>query len=396
MNIDIELCAGAGGMAIGLHRAGFNSARFYEIDKHSCDTLRRNITSINPTLNGVVCGEREGDIKEVDWRLVRGAIRLLSAGSPCQPFSLGGKHLAEADGRNLFPDVLRAVREMQPKVVLLENVRGLLRLSFATYFDYILRQIETPSLKPRPGETWQSHDERICKYRRTPGYVPEYDVQWRLCDAADYGIPQNRLRVFIVATRIDLPSYRFPLPTHGRNALIQSMKSDKYWDRHGIRRPDNFTSSLNNFLPYPDDDRLPWVTVRDALAGLPDPVSSEEGAWQNHWSIPGARLYAGHAGSNLDWTAKAIKAGVHGVPGGENTLIERNSTVRYFTLRESARIQTFPDEHFFVGARLHVTRQIGNAAPSSLVETIARPLYALVADQQTERRNIQLIAGGQA
>ena len=392
MAIDIELCAGGGGLGVGLKRAGFDAAWFFESDKRACDTLRRNITSAQPTLSGIVYGEKEGDIKNVEWRKVRDEVRLLAAGSPCQPFSLGGKHLANADGRNLFPDILRAVRELRPKAVLLENVRGLLRASFVLYFEYLLRQLETPSVRPRADETWQSHDDRIRRYRRAPGYVPEYDVQWRLCDAADYGVPQNRLRVFIVATRIDLPAYRFPVPTHGRNALVRTMRGGQYWERHGIPRPEVLPGGVNAFLPYPDEDRLPWRTVRDVLTTLPDPAESEGQAWQNHWLIPGAKLYDGHAGSCLDWPAKTIKAGVHGVPGGENTLVQSDASVRYLTLRETARLQTFPDEHFFEGARLHVTRQIGNAVPCELAETIALPLYLIVA----ERQHIHRIVGGLA
>jgi len=79
----------------------------------------------------------------------------------------------------------------------------------------------------------------------------------------------------------------------------------------------------------------------------------------NHWKLQGAKSYPGHSGSTMDWPAKTIKAGVHGVPGGENTIIEDAGTFRYFTLREAARIQTFPDEHLFKGARIHITRQIG-------------------------------------
>ncbi len=98
----------------------------------------------------------------------------------------------------------------------------------------------------------------------------------------------------------------------------------------------------------------------------------------NHWRIPGARLYNGHMGSALDMPSKTIKAGVHGVGGGENTVIEDDGAARYYTLRETARIQTFPDEHFFTGARLHVTRQIGNAVPCLLAEALALPLYAML------------------
>jgi DNA (cytosine-5)-methyltransferase 1 len=102
--------------------------------------------------------------------------------------------------------------------------------------------------------------------------------------------------------------------------------------------------------------------------------------------VPGARTYSGHSGSTLDWPAKTIKAGVHGVPGGENTLIVNDrGDVRYFTLRELARIQTFPDDHYFVGARTHVARQIGNAVPCLLSAAVAEPLFELLQDIQPLR-----------
>lgn len=102
----------------------------------------------------------------------------------------------------------------------------------------------------------------------------------------------------------------------------------------------------------------------------------------NHWKVPGARRYAGHAGSVLDLPSKTIKAGVHGVPGGENTFVDDSGKLRYYTLREMARIQTFPDEHFFCGARIHVTRQIGNAVPCDLAAAMARPLYEILVSRQ--------------
>ena len=104
----------------------------------------------------------------------------------------------------------------------------------------------------------------------------------------------------------------------------------------------------------------------------------------NHWIIPGAREYLGHSGSTLDWPSKTIKAGVHGVPGGENTILDNDGVFRYYTLREAARIQTFPDQHFFKGARIHVTRQLGNAVPCLLAAKVATPLLSLVAQSQRE------------
>lgn len=381
--IDVEIFAGAGGMAIGLYAAGFRDAFFYEVDTHSCETLSHNICSQTPTLSGVVHQFDVTGLRDFRWRRLRIPVRLLAAGSPCQPFSLGGKHLADQDGRNLFPEILRAMRNLLPHAILLENVRGLLRKSFKPYFDYILRQLECPSVKPRHGELWQHHDARIRRRQRSRGYQPEYIVKWKLIDAADFGVPQNRSRVFIVATRNDLPAYEFPEPTHSRSALARVQASGEYWERHGIPRPDVIPS--NGFLPYPDFGRLPWVTVRDVLNGLPEPSENEAGAWMNHWSIPGARLYNGHMGSALDMPSKTIKAGVHGVGGGENTIIEDDGSARYYTLRETARIQTFPDEHFFTGARLHVTRQIGNAVPCMLAEALARPLYAILNGEQRVR-----------
>ncbi len=376
--IDINLFAGAGGLATGLHMAGFTPICLYEKDVKACVTLRTNSNS--PTLKATVF---EQDVKQIEWGDFRPQVRLLAAGAPCQPFSLGGKHRASEDGRNLFPDVVRAVRELRPAATLVENVRGLLRDDFRDYFEYILRQLECPSVAPLSNELWRNHDERIRKHQCSVGYTPEYNVTWRLLNAADYGVPQNRFRVFIVATKCGLPQYVFASPTHSRGALLRAQATGEYWRRHGIRKRE--TPSSNGHMPEDDLFRSPWVTVRDALADLPKPTNQEDNAWMNHWLIPGAREYVGHSGSTLDWPSKTVKAGVHGVPGGENTLIEEGGGVRYFTFRELARLQSFPDNHLFMGARIHITRQIGNAVPPKLAEAVAGPLYRLLANYYAER-----------
>jgi DNA (cytosine-5)-methyltransferase 1 len=162
--------------------------------------------------------------------------------------------------------------------------------------------------------------------------------------------------------------------------LIATQSSGEYWERHDIPRKTGPKRAKELVLPllHGGVDKLPWRTVRDALSDLRKPSQCEKEAWQNHWLIPGARRYTGHDGSQLDWPSKTIKAGVHGVPGGENTIIDDGGHFRYYTLRELARIQTFPDEHLFAGARLHVTKQIGNAVPCALAEAIVRPLYELL------------------
>ena len=120
-----------------------------------------------------------------------------------------------------------------------------------------------------------------------------------------------------------------------------------------------------------EDELLPWKTVRDALRGLPKPRPGSCAAFPDHILIPGARRYAGHTGSSLDWPSKTVKAGVHGVPGGENTVVLDNGSVRYFTLREAARLQTFPDSYSFIGSRTTSMRQIGNAVPCVLAQAVA-------------------------
>jgi DNA (cytosine-5)-methyltransferase 1 len=194
---------------------------------------------------------------------------------------------------------MRAIRVLRPAAVLLENVRGLLRQGFQPYFDYLLRQLECPSIKPRAGELWQTHNERVRRHQCSPSYEPEYQVAWRLLDAADFGVPQNRQRVFLVATRIDLPPFRFPKRTHSRAALVRIQNNGEYWERHGVARPK--AVGPNGDQVESDEQTAPWVTVREALAGLPEPSPKEGEASLNHWIIPGARPYTGHSGSVLDW-----------------------------------------------------------------------------------------------
>ncbi len=372
--LDINLFAGAGGLALGLTAEGFSVGRVYEIDPVSCQTLRRNAAS---TLLNVAV--EEGDVSKIDWSTITRPVRLLAGGVPCQPFSLGGKHRADRDERNLFPEIFRAVRKLRPEVLVVENVRGLLREGFRPYFEYILRQLEFPFLVRRTEEPWQEHDKRIRRHQCSAGYEPAYRVSWRRLDAADFGVPQIRQRVFIVATRPQLPPYSFPAPTHSRGALLRSLASNDYWESHGIKkRASAVANRLSEKVDQENDGRLPWMTVRDALRDLPEAALEETGAWMNHWRIVGARGYSGHAGSHLDWPSKTIKAGVHGVPGGENTLVSDTGALRYYTLREAARIQTFPDTHFFEGARIHVTRQVGNAVPCALAAAVVRPIFNML------------------
>ena len=127
-------------------------------------------------------------------------------------------------------------------------------------------------------------------------------------------------------------------------------------------------------------DLLPWSTVRDALADLPPPYSRsikrnvKSNRVTAHFAQPGAKAYKGHTGSPLDEPAKTLKAGVHGVPGGENMLRFHDGQVRYFTVRECARLQTFPDDFEFHGSWTETMRQLGNAVPTELARVIAHSI----------------------
>jgi DNA (cytosine-5)-methyltransferase 1 len=132
----------------------------------------------------------------------------------------------------------------------------------------------------------------------------------------------------------------------------------------------------------------PWRTVRDALAGLPDPEFEPDAArrFLDHRFQPGVRFYPGHVGSGLDQPAKTLKAGDHGVPGGENALVRADGTGRYFTVRESARLQTFPDSYAFDCSWSEAMRQLGNAVPVTLAHAVAESVARALTPVETEAR----------
>ena len=212
-----------------------------------------------------------------------------------------------------------------------------------------------------------------------------------LVNAADYGVPQRRERVFIVGFRADLGvEWSFPRPTHSLDALLyEQWVTGDYWSRHGLPQPpvpDKFADRVRaleqSLLPL---DTRPWRTVRDALADLPDPVTTEGATIQDHRFQAGARTYAGHTGSPLDLPAKTLKAGDHGVPGGENMMVRDDGSLRYFTARESARLQTFPDGYKLHGTWSEAMRQIGNAVPVMLARQVAASVARRLVEAESRR-----------
>lgn len=371
----IELFAGAGGLGLGLHSAGFRPASVVEWDGYCVDTIRENQKLGMRAVKGWKV--THGDVRDVDFSAFEGKIGLVSGGPPCQPFSMGGKHAAYDDHRDMFPQAIRAVRQARPKAFIFENVKGLTRASFRNYFEYIRLQLEHPEIIKGEEESWQDHLSRL-EQHHTSGSRDglNYRVVTQLLNAANYGIPQKRERVFFVGIREDLgKAFHFPHETHSRESLIWDQVMGEYWDRHRVAkkdRPDVAASERISKMSMPDE--LPWRTVADALVGLPDPEKKipSDIIVHNHRYQPGARSYPGHTGSPLHEPAKTLKAGVHGVPGGENMLRRPDGSVRYFTVRESARLQTFPDDYVFHGSWTETMRQLGNAVPVELAAVVGR------------------------
>ncbi|SFR78940.1 DNA cytosine methyltransferase [[Clostridium] aminophilum] len=367
----IELFCGAGGLALGLQKAGLNHKALFEWDKCSCDNIDANISrGFNLVSDWNVFNI---DVRSVDYKSYRGNIDVVSGGPPCQPFSLGGKAKANNDARDMWPEAIRAVREILPKAFIFENVKGLLRPAFSDYFNYILLQLQYPTIV-RESEEWSEHYLKLKNLDDTN--IPEgetYSIQYRLVNVADYGVPQSRFRVIIVGFRKNLhTSYAFPEPLCSKDALLyDKWVSGTYWKEHGLEQPQcGITQQKLNRLRSNPPKLKRWRTVRDAIADLPSPENYNGKEYTNHEYRAGAKSYAGHSGSVLDEPSKTIKAGVHGVPGGENMVVLDDGSIRYYTVRESARIQTFDDEYIFAGPWGEAMRQIGNAVPVKLAEIV--------------------------
>ena len=278
----------------------------------------------------------------------------------------------------MWPEAIRAVRELRPRTFLFENVRGLARPAFGDYLAWIKAHLALPGVGRWEGEDHAAHLARLHDFMTRA----EYDVVVLKVNAADFGAAQKRHRVVVAGIRRDLGlTLEAPAPTHSRERLLwDQWISGDYWRSHGMGIPTGG--------PKTDADRravalmrsakerptgCAWRTVRDAIAGLGEP-----NGLNNHIRQDGARAYPGHTGSPLDEPAKALKAGDHGVPGGENMMVCEAGSVRYFTVREAARLQGLPDDWAFPSSWSESMRQLGNAVPVELAralgEWIARVL----------------------
>lgn len=308
----LELCAGAGGQARGLELAGFSHAGLVEIDTDCCKTLRHNRPQWTV---------HEDDLNQFSARSYKG-IDLLAGGLPCPPFSVAGKQLGERDERNLFPAAMRLIDETKPKAVMIENVRGFLGAVFEDYRGFIRRELEKLG----------------------------YEAHWRLFNASDYGVPQLRPRVVIVALRNDIKD-AFEWPT-----------------------------------PEPFDAPTVGQTLQDLMA--------ERGwrgakAWAERANDVAPTLVGGskkHGGPDLGPSrAKAAWAslGVNGKSVADQAPDRDFVGMPKLTVRMAARIQGFDDNWEFTGRKTAAYRQVGNAFPPPMARAVAAKLK-----EAMERRTI--------
>jgi DNA (cytosine-5)-methyltransferase 1 len=394
----IELFTGAGGLAMGISSASFSHEMIVEWNEYACDTIRQNQKRrIEP-----VCDWPEviqSDVKLVDFKQYSNKLDLVAGGPPCQPFSLGGKHKGYNDNRDMFPQAVRAVREAMPKAFIFENVKGLLRPSFASYFKYIILQMSYPEIIKSKKDAWTDHLSKLEKYHTRGKHDGlHYRVVFQVLNAANYGIPQKRERVFMVGFRSDLNvEWSFPKQTHSGDSLdYDKWVSGNYWNKHGIskriiagyEKPDrNRIEKLRN--DFQRGQFQSWRTIRDAISDLPKPTrAANNGTVLNHELNGVAKIYPGHTGSLIDEPSKTLKAGAHGVPGGENMIVFPDNKIRYLTIREAARIQDFPDNYLFHGSWTECMRQLGNAVPVGLASAVAKSVASEIETIDKKRNGI--------
>jgi DNA (cytosine-5)-methyltransferase 1 len=328
----LELFAGAGGLAIGMERAGFESVLLNELDKHACNTLRKN----RPDWNVV-----EGDISKISFTQYRDQIDILSGGFPCQSFSYAGKQLGFEDTRGtLFYEFARAVRETNPKVLLGENVRGLLNHD--------------------NGETLKT----ISNIIRDLGYTL---VEPHVLKAMFYQVPQKRERLFLVGIRNDLADkVKFAWPSSYKRILTMRDALKK-----GELYPCDVPKSEGQTYPKRKAEILKMVPPGGYWRDLPDTV-------QREYMMKSYYLGGGKTGMarRLSWDEPSLTLTC--APAQKQTERCHPEETRPLTVREYARIQTFPDDWQFAGPVSAQYKQIGNAVPVNLAHAMGRALVRLL------------------
>ncbi|MEU6231461.1 DNA cytosine methyltransferase [Kitasatospora sp. NPDC047058] len=341
----VEICAGAGGQAVGLHRAGFKHVALVEIDRHAATALKKNVQDRKEWKwereHGTV---HEMDVKEFSAaehlpHYEPGQIDLLAGGVPCPPFSLAGHQLGRDDERDLFPTMLELVREIAPKAVMIENVRGLLQPEhkFAGYRNHIVSELEDMGY-------------HVCK--------------WDLVEAADYGVPQLRPRAILVAIHSDYYAEKFEWPTgDGKQKTVFEALKTTMKDRYDQAK------KLYPALAEALDAKHEFWKKKSRAGGV---APTLVGGSKKHG---GADL--GPSRAKAAWKLLGVDAmGVANDPAGEinvtRDLLSENGPK--LTVRQAAIIQGFPEDWHFEGGKTASYRQVGNAFPPPVAEAFGRSI----------------------
>jgi DNA (cytosine-5)-methyltransferase 1 len=374
----ISLFTGAFGLDLGLEQAGFNTISVVEKDFDCTKTIALNRphlhqSAIPRTIEEVSAQdllEEGGKVLDIGRTLQPGEVDLVTGGPPCQPFSTAGKRGSVIDPRgSLFMDFIRIVRDVQPRFFIMENVRGLL----------------SAPLRHRPinqrGKDYPPLDDL-----EMPGAALEvvltemkalgYSVVYNLLEAADYGVPQNRERVIFIGAR-DGESVTFPLATHSKDGIHLPK-----WRtlRDGLM---GFVDPEPEFIPY-SENRLKYLKLLKAGQNwryLPEELKQEAmgGAYNSGGGKVG--FYR-----RLSWEKPSPT--VTTSPHQKATDMCHPVELRPLSVRESARIQMFPDDWCFYGSVTSKYRQIGNAVPVLLAKSMGDYLYNLIQGNKPQGKEL--------
>lgn len=328
----IELFAGADGLALGMEKAGFRSVLLNEIDKHACNTLRLN----RPSWNII-----EGDIENIDFSEYKNQIDVLSGGFPCQAFSYAGKKQGFSDTRGtLFFEFTRAIKSIHPKVILAENVRGLLKHDNGRTLKTIKKTIDEA------------------------GY---FLIEPRILKAVFYQVPQKRERLFLIAIRKDLATHAkfyWPSPYSRMMTLKDALKKGDLYDC-------DVPPSDGQSYPKRKAEILSLVPPGGYWKDLPDHLQREY--MKKSYFLGGGKTGMAR---RLSWDEPSLTLTC--APAQKQTERCHPELTRPLTVREYARIQTFPDDWVFSGSLSSQYKQIGNAVPVNLAYAIGRSMVAML------------------
>jgi DNA (cytosine-5)-methyltransferase 1 len=336
----MELFAGAGGLALGLERAGFDVQLLNEIDRDACKTLRFN----RPHWNVV-----EGDVSLLDFTAYQGQIELLTGGFPCQAFSYAGKKLGFEDARGtLFYEFARAVKEVQPLVCVGENVRGLLSHEGGRTLEGMISVLDELG----------------------------YDVvPPRVLKAIFHRVPQKRERLFLVGLRRDAGlRFAWPHPHKDIYSLRDALKKGRLFDSD---------VPLAAGQAYPKHKRDIMTLIPPGGYWRDLPVELQKSYMKGSFHLEGGKTGIAR---RISWDEPCLTLTC--APAQKQTERCHPEETRPFTVREYARIQTFPDDWQFAGSLTSQYRQIGNAVPVNLAEEMGKSLAATLAEYATCRTSV--------